>query len=179
VGGRNLYAYTHNDPINLTDPSGTCSNPQGCVALGAAPFLVGQLGPSAYGYWFEDQFLTSYGLDALESYKFWTTVGNTVPDFYAEGLLVGEIKSGAYYSLGEFGQIPAQLAIAADEGIPYVLVVSPTTGVSAPLIGAAVDTGGGVFVFDATAGTLAVAEGAEAGLSVAELLEIIGIIALL
>jgi RHS repeat-associated protein len=34
AGGPNLYAYTDNDPLNRTDPFGTCDNPQGC---GAAP----------------------------------------------------------------------------------------------------------------------------------------------
>jgi len=30
AGGRNLYAYATNDPINRTDRWGTCDNPQGC-----------------------------------------------------------------------------------------------------------------------------------------------------
>jgi RHS repeat-associated protein len=29
-GGRNLYAYVDNNPLNLTDPLGTCGNPSGC-----------------------------------------------------------------------------------------------------------------------------------------------------
>jgi RHS repeat-associated protein len=29
-GGVHLYAYVGNDPLNLTDPSGLCDNPQGC-----------------------------------------------------------------------------------------------------------------------------------------------------
>jgi RHS repeat-associated protein len=38
-GGTNLYAYVHNDPLNLTDPLGLCDNPQGCggnIQLAAA-----------------------------------------------------------------------------------------------------------------------------------------------
>lgn len=30
AGGANLYAYVGNDPLNQTDPFGTCDNPQGC-----------------------------------------------------------------------------------------------------------------------------------------------------
>ncbi|HEU0217900.1 MAG TPA: RHS repeat-associated core domain-containing protein [Stellaceae bacterium] len=30
AGGSNLYAYVGNDPLNRTDPSGLCDNPQGC-----------------------------------------------------------------------------------------------------------------------------------------------------
>jgi RHS repeat-associated protein len=176
VGGRNLYAYVENNPVNLRDPFGTCGNPQGCLA--AIPFVVGQLNPGAYGSWFEDQFVANYGLEA-QTLKFFTDVGNTIPDFYGEGIALGEIKTSAELFLGEYGQIPAQLAAATEEGIPYILVVSPTTEVSAPLIGAAIETGGGVFVYNAAAGSLAVAEGAEAGLSVVELLEILGALALL
>ncbi len=34
-GGNHLYAYADNDPLNKTDPSGLCDNPQGC---GASPY---------------------------------------------------------------------------------------------------------------------------------------------
>ncbi len=34
AGGPNLYAYTDNDPLNATDPSGLCDNPQGCGGAG-------------------------------------------------------------------------------------------------------------------------------------------------
>jgi RHS repeat-associated protein len=30
AGGRNLYGYVGNDPVNGRDPAGTCGNPQGC-----------------------------------------------------------------------------------------------------------------------------------------------------
>jgi RHS repeat-associated protein len=43
TGGRNLYAYVNNDPINRTDRYGTCGNPQGCGNKGLPPQQMQQL----------------------------------------------------------------------------------------------------------------------------------------
>lgn len=176
AGGINLYAYTGNSPVNFTDPFGSDSrganwgssggggpNGQGGCSGGSA--LTGGCGGGASGAgvfaaaagWsgaagraFQTAFNSAFNA-AENGMKFFTNAGNTVPDLYAPGTGLGEIKAGQY--VYNSTQIEAQIAAASEEGVPYYLVVSPTTAVAGTTATAVAETGGQVVVFDAAAGT--------------------------
>jgi len=66
-----LYAYVHNDPLNLTDPLGLCDNPQGCGGAGSIVNATYQTGGSS----------VNAAIDAAYQGRFHDQVVNTLADY--------------------------------------------------------------------------------------------------
>jgi hypothetical protein len=87
-------------------------------------------------------------LPVIESFRS-SDVG-TIPDIFTESA-IAEIKSSQYVYMSS--QIEMQAAYANYFNYEYYVIVSPQTQVAETVVSAAAETNGGVYVFDAVAGT--------------------------
>jgi hypothetical protein len=148
--------------VSLADLLGLCPPAAATINFAAASAAAAQRGRA-----FQSSFNSLFNLEENTT-KLFTNVGNTVPDLYVEDVALAELKSGAY--VYNTAQIEAQIAAATSEGVPYYLIVPPTTEVAGTTSAAVAGTGGQVIIYDATAGTIEAAEGGSVALEFLEFL---------
>jgi RHS repeat-associated protein len=148
------------DTINVEGHIGApAADYLGAVTLGAGIqiWAADAVTASEIGTSFHTAFYTRFNI-VPNLIKFYTSVGNTVPDLVASNGL-GDLKSSAYVYIDE--QLEAQLAVANEASVSYFQIVSPTSTVSGQVVQAVAQTGGEVVVFDAEAGVFTSYDGGE------------------
>jgi hypothetical protein len=137
--------------------NGSGWNAQGGPAVaGGTALAAAAISPSMLGRLFQSGFGNEFGLaeNLIEDagYKLLTSLGNTVPDFFAEGAAMAEVKYVQYLTMSS--QIEAQLEFALSEGMELYFIVGTETEVAGTIFNAAAATGGRVVAWDAVTGVL-------------------------
>jgi RHS repeat-associated protein len=123
TSGVNLYAYVANDPLNRTDPSGLCDNPQGCG--GASNQLLAS--PAAP---------TGINTVISTASQPTTPTASGVPQLIGLPTITGTVGPDLTQTSGSSGSSPGSIQVAAKSPTLYCQNVecgAPTGGVVCPL----------------------------------------------